>query len=125
MVHLDVMKPSSIVAENDTVAVSLAETMKTRQSKLRSQRGTSRRLQEKQVCLARASNEPPPSGWTDPPPATGDVLIERVTRAIERELVANRSAIVGETSCQDSVSAPNAERRARTLAIVWRGRSAK
>ncbi|HVV40269.1 MAG TPA: hypothetical protein VHC94_04300 [Nitrobacter sp.] len=54
----------------------------------------------------------------DPPPATGPVLIERVTRAIERELL-KIEAIVGGHHLKPQ-QRTEAERRARTLASLAR-----
>ena len=55
---------------------------------------------------------------TDPPPAAGAALIERVSRAIERELT-QIEVIVGGSHVQHK-QRTEAERRARTLASLAR-----
>jgi hypothetical protein len=55
---------------------------------------------------------------TDPPPATGTVLIERVSRAIERELTRIEAIIGGHHV--NSAQRSEGERRARTLASLAR-----
>lgn len=55
---------------------------------------------------------------TDPPPATGAVLIERVSRAIERELT-QIEAIIGDRRV-NRTQRSEGERRARTLASLAR-----
>jgi hypothetical protein len=74
---------------------------------------------------ARRKNQPSPrvkrtavERIDDPPPATGSLLIERVTRAIEREL-SLIEIIVGGNHLKPQ-QRTEAERRARTLASLAR-----
>ena len=80
---------------------------------------------EKQRAAIRRKRDPSPrikrtavERLDDPPPATGPLLIERVTRAIEREL-SLIEVIVGGHHLKSN-QRTEAERRARTLASLAR-----
>jgi hypothetical protein len=81
--------------------------------------------QRKRPTTARRKDQPSPrikrtavERVDDPPPATGALLIERVTRAIEREL-SLIEVIVGGSHLKPQ-QRTEAERRARTLASLAR-----
>jgi hypothetical protein len=83
-------------------------------SRQRAGRTSARRKDEPSARLKRTGVE----RIDDPPPATGSVLIERVTRAIEREL-SLIEIIVGGSHLKPQ-QRTEAERRARTLASLAR-----
>jgi CRP-like cAMP-binding protein len=98
---------SVVVDENDSAA-------KDQLTKQRVRRTSARRKDEPSARLKRTAVE----RIDDPPPVTGFVLIERVTRAIEREL-SLIEIIVGGNHLKPQ-QRTEAERRARTLASLAR-----
>lgn len=98
---------SVVVDENDSAA-------KDQLTKQRIRRTSARRKDEPSARLKRTAVE----RSEDPPPVTGSVLIERVTRAIEREL-SLIEIIVGGNHLKPQ-QRTEAERRARTLASLAR-----
>ena len=71
-------------------------------------------IDKRQVCGRRTAAD----RLNDPPPATGIALVERVTRAVEREL-SQIEVIVGGHHVKPG-QRTEAERRARTLASLAR-----
>jgi hypothetical protein len=90
------------------------DTAKAGLSRQRARRTSARRKNEPSPRLKRTAVE----RIDDPPPATGSLLIERVARAIEREL-SLIEVIVGGSHLKPQ-QRTEAERRARTLASLAR-----
>jgi hypothetical protein len=96
-----------VIDENDSAAKAGLTRQHVRRTSARRKDEPSARL--KRTAVERSD---------DPPPATGSVLIERVTRAIEREL-SLIEIIVGGNHLKPQ-QRTEAERRARTLASLAR-----
>jgi len=103
--HVDDATPVAVDAQ-DEAATAAVEKQRARASARRKDEPSSR---VKRTAVERLD---------DPPPATGARLIERVTRAIEREL-SLIEVIVGGSHLK-SHQRTEAERRARTLASLAR-----
>lgn len=92
------------VDDGDDVAKAKIESLREAKVKAADHRGRARRSAVERL--------------NDPPPATGTVLIERVSRAIERELTQIEAIVGGHHVAPRQRS--EAERRARTLASLAR-----